>query len=86
MWSMEASIGLIDVEGHASRSKELLWLSSIFAGIIMCKTVSMNPFFVVLSSSLCLYFASEIPFYALAKFSHEMGNRIFLFPIEFCIV
>ncbi|CAI9774653.1 unnamed protein product [Fraxinus pennsylvanica] len=36
---MEASIGLIDTAGHASGSKELLWSASIFAGIIMCKTV-----------------------------------------------
>ncbi|KAL2557555.1 Translocation associated membrane protein [Forsythia ovata] len=39
MLSMETSIGLIDIVGYASPSKQVLWLSSVLAGIIMCKTV-----------------------------------------------
>ncbi|CAA0842411.1 Phospholipase SGR2 [Striga hermonthica] len=34
-----AVVGLMNVAGHATPTKELRWLSAVFAGILMCKVV-----------------------------------------------
>ncbi|GER28150.1 hypothetical protein STAS_03917 [Striga asiatica] len=40
MWVAGGSvIGLMNVAGHATPTKELRWLSAVFAGILMCKVV-----------------------------------------------
>ncbi|KAL2488422.1 Translocation associated membrane protein [Forsythia ovata] len=39
MWGLEISLGFMNFDGHATPSKILKWLSSIFAGILMCKIV-----------------------------------------------
>ncbi|KAK4374946.1 hypothetical protein RND71_005623 [Anisodus tanguticus] len=37
MLGVQLPLGLINIAGHATPSKELHWLLSVFAGIIMCK-------------------------------------------------
>ncbi|KAI3450173.1 hypothetical protein Pfo_006838 [Paulownia fortunei] len=39
MWGMEIGVGLMNIAGHATPTKGLHWLSSVLAGILMCKIV-----------------------------------------------
>ncbi|KAI3461754.1 hypothetical protein Pfo_018417 [Paulownia fortunei] len=39
MWVMGIGVGLMNIAGHATPTKELHWLSSVFVGILMCKIV-----------------------------------------------
>ncbi|KAK4407588.1 TLC domain-containing protein 4-B [Sesamum angolense] len=39
MWDMEIGGGLVNIAGHAISIKELHWLFSVLAGILMCKIV-----------------------------------------------
>lgn len=42
-------VSLINIAGHSAPTKEIYWLLSVFAGIMMCKIVSFQLFLV----SLC---------------------------------
>ncbi|KAH6814169.1 TRAM protein [Perilla frutescens var. frutescens] len=39
MWGLDIGVGLMNVAGYASPAKQLRWLSSVLAGILMCKVV-----------------------------------------------
>ncbi|XP_073291655.1 uncharacterized protein [Primulina huaijiensis] len=39
MWFLGIGVGLIGIAGHATPTKQLHWLSSVFVGILMCKIV-----------------------------------------------
>ncbi|KAK6121650.1 hypothetical protein DH2020_044603 [Rehmannia glutinosa] len=39
MWITGTGVGLINIAGYATPTKELHWLSSVFVGILMCKIV-----------------------------------------------
>ncbi|PIN14649.1 putative protein, contains TBC domain [Handroanthus impetiginosus] len=39
MWVVGLGAGLMNIAGHATPTKELHWLSSVFIGILMCKIV-----------------------------------------------
>ncbi|XP_073023954.1 uncharacterized protein [Primulina eburnea] len=39
MWVLGIEVGLIGNTGHATPTKQLRWLSSVFVGILMCKIV-----------------------------------------------
>lgn len=41
MWGTEIGGGLTNIAGHAAPTKELHWLFSVLAGILMCKVVSV---------------------------------------------
>ncbi|CAA3022342.1 transmembrane 56-B-like [Olea europaea subsp. europaea] len=42
MWDLEITLGSINIDGHATPSRILNWLSSIFAGILMCKIIDSS--------------------------------------------
>lgn len=44
IWVIGFGVGLMNIAGHATPTKELLWLSAVFAGILMCKIVSVPSF------------------------------------------
>ncbi|KAL3649697.1 hypothetical protein CASFOL_006100 [Castilleja foliolosa] len=37
IWATGTVVALMDISSHATPTKELHWLSSIFAGVLMCK-------------------------------------------------
>ncbi|GFP98747.1 transmembrane protein 56-b [Phtheirospermum japonicum] len=39
IWATGTVVGLMDISSHATPTKQLRWLSSVFAGILMCKIV-----------------------------------------------